>query len=338
MNGAVLAVDFILRSLERLGTAKKLILGKNLAILSSGEAVYFPTGQMPSKDHKCFEHIKDMSRSQWSNRHAIHETLLAGCALSPPGRLEAAIIPPTFCGAEELGGSFCWAAAGSGSQLPPICLLWCLNLTFAKQFSNLPCTRTTLISGCRPSGRSRGTVSQTIAFRPLCDVRGLRVPKAYGRRRLQGRTGLRSKNGVQPETFPLTCQANSTDVRAAAEAAMKAAAGVQQVPAAVVEAHCAHSAFVGQKHYWAHGSKKLHVIYDSVMPGAWCLGRSESGTYTLHQNHFAMCSSSTFVFWNRPLASCTIYDLWTFTFSNVFTSYALKRRISDKLCMSKNQY
>ena len=107
MNGAVLAVDFILRSLERLGTAKKLILGKNLAILSSGEAVYFPTGQMPSKDHKCCEHIKDMSRSQWSNRHAIHETLLAGCALSPPGRLEAAIILPTFCGAEELGGSFC---------------------------------------------------------------------------------------------------------------------------------------------------------------------------------------------------------------------------------------
>jgi hypothetical protein len=108
--------------------------------------------------------------------------------------------------------------------------------------------------------------------------------------------GLGQKNGVEPETFPLTCQANSTDVRAAAEAAMKAAAGVQQVPAAVVEAHCAHSAFVGQKHYWAHGSKKLHVIYDSVMPGAWCLGRSESGTYTLHQNHFAMCSSSTFVF------------------------------------------
>ena len=70
--------------------------------------------------------------------------------------------------------------------------------------------------------------------------------------------GLGQKNGIEPETFPLICQANSTDVRAAAEAAMKAAAGVQQVPAAVVEAHCAHSAFVGQKHYRG---------YDSVMPG-----------------------------------------------------------------------
>lgn len=67
--------------------------------------------------------------------------------------------------------------------------------------------------------------------------------------------GLSQKNGIEPETFPLICQANSTDVRAAAEAAMKAAAGVQQVPAAVVEAHCAHSAFVGQRTTGPTGAK-----------------------------------------------------------------------------------
>jgi hypothetical protein len=49
MHASVVAVGFILRSLERIGTAKKLILGKNIAILSNGDAVYFPRGRYPSR-------------------------------------------------------------------------------------------------------------------------------------------------------------------------------------------------------------------------------------------------------------------------------------------------
>ena len=63
--------------------------------------------------------------------------------------------------------------------------------------------------------------------------------------------GLSQKNRIDLETFPLICQANSTEVRAAAEAE----AGVQQVPAPVLEAHCAHSAFVGQSTTGPTGAK-----------------------------------------------------------------------------------
>ena len=49
MHASVVAVDFILRSLERIGTAKKLILGKNIAILSNRGAVYFPRGRYPAR-------------------------------------------------------------------------------------------------------------------------------------------------------------------------------------------------------------------------------------------------------------------------------------------------
>ena len=45
MHASVVAVGFILRSLERIGTAKKLILGKNIAILRNRGAVYFPRGR-----------------------------------------------------------------------------------------------------------------------------------------------------------------------------------------------------------------------------------------------------------------------------------------------------
>jgi hypothetical protein len=49
MHASVVAVDFILRSLERIGTAKKLILGKNIAFLSNRDAVYFPRGRYPER-------------------------------------------------------------------------------------------------------------------------------------------------------------------------------------------------------------------------------------------------------------------------------------------------
>lgn len=49
MHASVVAVDFILRSLEHIGTAKKLILGKNIAILSNRDAVYFPRGRYPAR-------------------------------------------------------------------------------------------------------------------------------------------------------------------------------------------------------------------------------------------------------------------------------------------------
>ena len=52
MVGAVVAIDFILRALERIGTCSKLVLGKNIAILECGEAFYYPVGAMPSKDAK----------------------------------------------------------------------------------------------------------------------------------------------------------------------------------------------------------------------------------------------------------------------------------------------
>ena len=52
MFGAILAIDFILRSLERIGACSKLVLGKNVAILATGEAFYYPLGATPSKDAK----------------------------------------------------------------------------------------------------------------------------------------------------------------------------------------------------------------------------------------------------------------------------------------------
>ena len=50
LHAAVLAVDFIMRSLERLGSCRKLVYGQHLRILDSGDAVYYPAGEMPSKD------------------------------------------------------------------------------------------------------------------------------------------------------------------------------------------------------------------------------------------------------------------------------------------------
>ena len=59
----------------------------------------------------------------------------------------------------------------------------------------------------------------------------------------------------------------STNVRASAETAFKAAAAQSQVPRDVVEAHCARSAAVGQKHYRAQGSELSKPLCDQLTPG-----------------------------------------------------------------------
>ena len=59
----------------------------------------------------------------------------------------------------------------------------------------------------------------------------------------------------------------STNVRAAAERAIKAKAPASNVPEDVVNAHCAHSAAVGQKHYRAKGNELLQPLYADLMPG-----------------------------------------------------------------------
>ena len=334
MNGAVLAVDFILRSLERLGTAKKLILGQNLAILSSGEAVYFPTGQMPSKDH--------ISKTCQDHSGQTDMPYMKPCLQDARSRRLAGLKPQLsrqhFVARKNLGVAFAERLQDPDHSCLPFasCDVWTLLLQ--NNFRTCPAPGLHwFLAADHPEGQgaqwARRSLSGLFAMFEASEFRKLMVDVVC-----KAGQGLGQKNGVEPETSPpdlpgqqhgrTSCCRSSHESGSRCTASARGGCGSPLRPQRL----CRSEALLGPR--------EQKALCNLWFGDAWCLVSRPQWIWNLYppSKSFRNVFFFYLCFWNRPLASCTIYDLWTFTFSNVFTSYALKRRISDKLCMSKNQY